>query len=216
MKEWLVAHRGAQKDAKENTEKAFLDAVKYHVSWVELDVHTTSDGIVICHHDFEVNSLDIDRSRFEDLKKSDPDLITFEEAIKAIAGKTPILVEIKPTGTAKYIIETLNRHKSWRIASFKIEVLEELISLGIDKKRLFLLQHNHSFGLIKKAKKLAIGGIGINQRLMTPRIYRRAIYKDLSIYTYVVNSKWQAKLFRLLYPKLLICSDRPDILQELQ
>lgn len=215
MKEWLVAHRGAQKDAKENTIKAFKDAVGYPIAGIELDIHATIDGVVICHHDFFIKETNIAEKSYKELKELDPSLATFDQAITTIAGKVPIFVEIKPTGVTKHIVEILNNHKNWPVLSFKIEVIEELINSGIDKKRLFLNQHPHSFGQLKRAKKLGIAGIGVNQRWMTPRMYRRAIYKDMQIFTYVVNSKWQAKLFRLLYPKLIILTDRPDFLQSL-
>ena len=216
MKDWLIAHRGAQKDAPENTRDAFIAAAKLPVNYIELDIHTTKDGIVICNHDFKINDLDIDLCSYKQLKSSKPLLTTFNEAIRAIDGKRPLIVEIKPTGTAKNVINILKKYPKWRVTSYKIAVIKELIDLGIEKDRLILLQHNHSFGQIKKAKKLGVAGISVNQRLVTPRIYWKALDNNLQIYTYVVNSRFQAKLFRLLYPKMKIFTDRPDILKRLK
>jgi hypothetical protein len=170
---------------------------------------------VICRHDYLVDGARICKKNYKELLELDPSLATFKQAISAIADKVPLFVEIKPTDTTKHVIKILNIHKNWPVLSFNEQVIKELIDSGIDKKRLFLNQHPHSFGQLKKAKKLGIAGIGVNQRWMTPRIYRRAIYKDMQILTYVVNSRWQAKLFRLLYPKLMILTDRPDKLQDL-
>jgi glycerophosphoryl diester phosphodiesterase len=215
MKEWLIAHRGAQKNAEENTVAAFREALESVASQIELDIHTTKDGVVICNHDFKLNGLNVALTTYKELKKSAPDLTTFDEAVKVIGSKKPIIVEIKPIGTAKNVIKILNHYKDWRITSFKVAVINELIDLGIDKKRLVLLQEHHSFGHIKKAKKLGMGGVSINQRLMTPRMYRRAICNNLEIYSWAVNSPLQAKMFRLLYPRLKIFTDRPDLLQKL-
>ena len=153
MKEWLVAHRGAQKDAKENTIKAYIDATNYPIAGIELDIHTTKDKVVVCHHDFLVNGARICEKTYKELLELDPSLATFKQAISAIADKVPIFVEIKPTDTTKHVIKILNSHKNWPVLSFNEQVIKELIDSGIDKKRLFLNQHPHSFGQLKKGKK---------------------------------------------------------------
>jgi len=214
-KDWLIAHRGARCDGHENTLVAFEATKRYPLGWVELDVHTTKDGVVICHHDFYVNGLDIELYTFKELKTADPQLATFDETINTIE-KAPLIVEIKPTRTAKNIIMQLRSNPDWQVASFKSEVIKELIALKVDRRRLFLLQHDNSFRLLKTAIDLGIGGIGINQRVVTPSLYLRARKHGLKMYTYTVNSPWQAKLFRLLYPKLLICTDRPDLLKDIR
>ncbi len=47
----VVAHRGANREAPENTLAAFLAAVDAGVRAVELDARLTSDGVVVVHHD---------------------------------------------------------------------------------------------------------------------------------------------------------------------
>jgi len=214
-KDWLIAHRGYRPQGTENTLAAFKATGGSDVSWVELDVHTTKDGVVICHHDFDINGLDINMHSYQELKKADPKLTTFDQAIKAL-GQTPLIIEIKPTCTAKHIINQIKNNKHWLVASFKIEVIKELLDLGCDKKHILLLQHKHPFGQIQKALKLGLGGVGVNQRLINPYLYFRAQNKGLVVYTYTVNSALQAKLFRTLYPKMLICSDRPNELAKIK
>lgn len=46
-----IAHRGGGLEGEENTLPAFAHAVALGYSHVELDVHTTSDGVVVVHHD---------------------------------------------------------------------------------------------------------------------------------------------------------------------
>lgn len=209
MKDWLIAHRGDQSRGQENTLEAFKAAKNSLADWIELDIHTTKDKVVICNHDFKIGDLDIDHCTFKRLKKANPKLTTFKDAVGVLRDKK-LIIEIKPKATAKFVIDELKKHSNWRVASFKTSVIQELIDLGFDKKRIYLLQHKNTYKQLKKAKNLGVGGIGINQRWMTPRIYRRAFYKGLNVYTYTVNSKFQARLFRLLYPKLLICSDNPE------
>ncbi len=45
------AHRGGALEAEENTLPAFAHAVALGYSHVELDVHATTDGVVMIHHD---------------------------------------------------------------------------------------------------------------------------------------------------------------------
>ena len=47
----VCAHRGDNENAPENTMPAFELAVSENLKWIELDVHQTSDGVIICNHD---------------------------------------------------------------------------------------------------------------------------------------------------------------------
>lgn len=46
-----IAHRGGAQEAEENTLPAFRRAVALGFTHVELDVHATRDGVVVIHHD---------------------------------------------------------------------------------------------------------------------------------------------------------------------
>jgi glycerophosphoryl diester phosphodiesterase len=46
-----IAHRGAKRELPENTIPAFLRAFGRGADAIELDVHTTRDGVVVVHHD---------------------------------------------------------------------------------------------------------------------------------------------------------------------
>jgi glycerophosphoryl diester phosphodiesterase len=46
-----VGHRGAPRRRRENTLESFQEAVALKADAVELDVHETSDGIMVVHHD---------------------------------------------------------------------------------------------------------------------------------------------------------------------
>ena len=50
---FLVAHRGASHDAPENTLPAFELAWKQGADAIEGDFHLTSDGKIVCIHDFD-------------------------------------------------------------------------------------------------------------------------------------------------------------------
>jgi glycerophosphoryl diester phosphodiesterase len=50
----IIAHRGASGREFENTRAAFARAVELGADGVELDVHSTGDGIILVHHDAEL------------------------------------------------------------------------------------------------------------------------------------------------------------------
>ena len=52
---YVCAHRGDNVNAPENTMPAFQLAVSENLSWIELDVHQTSDGVIICNHDSDIS-----------------------------------------------------------------------------------------------------------------------------------------------------------------
>jgi glycerophosphoryl diester phosphodiesterase len=47
----LIAHRGAPREHPENTLPSFARALELGADGIELDVHATSDGVVVVHHD---------------------------------------------------------------------------------------------------------------------------------------------------------------------
>lgn len=49
--QWIVGHRGASRDAPENTLAAFREAFTQGADGVEGDFHLSSDGEVVCIHD---------------------------------------------------------------------------------------------------------------------------------------------------------------------
>lgn len=52
-----IAHRGGSLEAEENTLPAFAHAVSLGYRHVETDVHATSDGVVVIHHDATLQRL---------------------------------------------------------------------------------------------------------------------------------------------------------------
>lgn len=47
----IVGHRGAPREAPENTPEAFAAAASAGARWVELDVRRSGDGVAVVHHD---------------------------------------------------------------------------------------------------------------------------------------------------------------------
>ena len=50
----MIAHRGSKVRAPENTAAAFLEAIDYGFTYLEMDVCQLKDGTVVCSHNFDL------------------------------------------------------------------------------------------------------------------------------------------------------------------
>lgn len=122
-----VAHRGASREHRENTLAAFARALELGADAIELDVHLTSDGIPVVHHDPEVRTGDstipIASSTLADLRKGGiahgPHIPTLAETCDLVGGRAELLVELKGTGIERAVITALRDHRGpWAVHSF--------------------------------------------------------------------------------------------------
>ena len=141
---WLVnkyiAHRGFHNDENpENTLGAFNLAVENGFA-VELDVQQISDGTIVVFHDDRLCRLTGKDGYLKNLKKEDLSschilntkytIPTLEEVLSAIDGKTPILIEIKNSGSKvgeleSALLRLLKDYKGeYAVQSFNPYVLE--------------------------------------------------------------------------------------------
>lgn len=112
---YKIAHRGLHNDIyPENSLGAFENACKIGVA-IELDVRSTIDGTVVVFHDDnllrmcgvdiavkDISSKDLSTYKLLDTKYTIPTLL---EVLQTVAGKTPIMIEIKPTSKKEHLAE---------------------------------------------------------------------------------------------------------------
>ena len=107
MPKVYYAHRGLHdniSDAPENSLAAFQKAVDAGYG-IELDVQMTADGKVVVVHDFNLKRIsgvdkEIDQCTYEELQDypiygSDQRVPLFEDVLKELYGKVPLIVELK-------------------------------------------------------------------------------------------------------------------------
>jgi glycerophosphoryl diester phosphodiesterase len=107
----IVSHRGAKREAPENTFPAFESALSYPIDGIELDVQLTTDRIPVIYHDRTLWKISQERKRIfncshEYLKSLDfgiwhsskfkgERIPTLKETIDRFFRKTRLFVEIK-------------------------------------------------------------------------------------------------------------------------
>ena len=110
----IIAHRGASKEAPENTMAAIQQAIKDEADWVEIDVQETADDHIVVFHDSDFMKLAnnplkiwdatladveaIDIGSWFDPKFSDQRAPTLRDVLKACKGKIRVLIELKYYG----------------------------------------------------------------------------------------------------------------------
>lgn len=95
----VIAHRGASGHARENSLAAFRKAVELESDGVELDIHATSDGTLLVHHDPHVQGIgviaELPHASFREYKLTNGEPIpTLAQALELLDGQD-VWIEIK-------------------------------------------------------------------------------------------------------------------------
>ena len=120
MRPQLIAHRGAPLERPENTLPAFLRALELGADAIELDVHSTIDGVVVVHHD-PVPRARAPEARFEgraiaalewkELRRfvigKDASIPTLGDVLDAVGDRADIYVEMKGRGIERAVVDTI-------------------------------------------------------------------------------------------------------------
>jgi glycerophosphoryl diester phosphodiesterase len=95
----VIAHRGASGAEYENSLAAFKKAGGLGADGIELDIHATTDGALIVHHDPAINGTVIARSTAADIAKlklpNGEPVPTLAQAFVAAGEKLRVYVEVK-------------------------------------------------------------------------------------------------------------------------
>ncbi len=217
----IIGHRGAAGLALENTAASIKAALETGADTVEIDVRKTKDNqLVLCHDDNllhiaarpeQVKNLTLRQLRKIDLVDGSR-IITLAEALTLI-GKKTVIIELKEDGCARLLADLLKKFPTPRVyvASFIISELVVLRDIN-PRIKLLALEHTKPFDILHLSKIFKLDGLGLNFWLLNPFTYFRAKRHHLIVYVYTVNSRFNMRFIRLLYPRVAICTDYPDLL----
>lgn len=116
----IIAHRGASRERPENTLAAFRRAMELGADAVELDVHVTSDGVPVVHHDPAIavaagGTLEIHRMRADAVRRAMVDgepVPTLREVLALLDGKLLAYCELKGRGSCEATIAVLAERRA--------------------------------------------------------------------------------------------------------
>lgn len=105
-KSLVFAHRGANREALENTRSAFDKALGYAIDGIETDVQLSRDEVAVLWHDRFLNKIGLDGKRIDDFDyhelkalihpESDGEgIMTLQDFLAAYRARCRLLIEIK-------------------------------------------------------------------------------------------------------------------------
>lgn len=239
MNTMIFAHRGASKEAPENTMPAFELAYQYVADGIETDVQLTKDNIPVLIHDETVNRTTDAIGFVKDY--------TYKElqALDAGSWKSPAYIDAKIPTLDDLLAWNQDKHlklnielKNNKIAYKKLEeiVLEKLKQYNMEKETILssfsersierlhkmnpsvpyaLLTSKVKAHLIPFSKKTRADGIHIRYRLLSNRLVKQANSEGLYVAVYTVNHPTRIKRAIRLGCHIVI-TDVPDIAQKVK
>lgn len=148
-----IAHRGARTECPENTLAAFRRAFERAADAIEIDVHATSDGVVIVHHDPDL-ALSVSRARtqiseltWREIAANSTSVETSVPCLTDVLGIVPpaatVYVELKGTGIEHLVAEVLASTRArCAVHSFDHSSIEQFLTIAPDVPRGLLFESN--------------------------------------------------------------------------
>ena len=236
---WLcnlpIAHRGLHDDKiPENSLKAFKNAIDNNYA-IELDVRALADGTIVVFHDDTLGRLTgrdgfINNFSYDDIKdltlaKSQEHIPTFEEVLKLIDGKVPILVEIKNAGKVSFekdLWKMLSKYDGeYAIQSFNPYSLEWFKINAPHVKRGQLasfFKNNKDIGF---AKRYTLKRMLLNKKVSEPHFISYQVenlpnkyvkkYDTLPLLAWVVKDQETYERTKKYYDNLIFEGFKPEV-----
>ncbi len=207
----VLAHRGANRVAPENTLAAFAQALAMGADGVELDVHRSADGALVVHHDAASPGLGLlARRSLAAIRAARPDLPTLDEALDVCAGRV-VNVEIKNAAgdadhdpaerAAELVVERLQaraRRDDVIVSSFSVATVDRVHALdAVIPTALLTARTTDLVALLQLAHER--GHRALNPRVhalvgrRAARLAERARDLDLELYVWTVNEERQMR-----------------------
>jgi len=216
----LIAHRGGNEFAPENSQTAIKHSSELDINGIEFDIRLSSDHqFIVCHdktfYRTANNPLKISSTSLKELTSTiklgdslpPPDL---KQALKLRKYKTAY-IEAKGKKWATDLSSFIKNSDASNLAvlSFNYEELAKFHSLQL-KIPCIGLTFFRPLHCLKQARSYGFSAIGTHWISLNPIIVWLARRWDLSIYIHTVNNHWLAKTINNVYPNIFIVTDKPD------
>lgn len=207
----VLAHRGANRVAPENTVAAFEQALAMGADGVELDVHRSADGALVVHHDAAAPGAGLLAALpLAAIREARPDIPTLDEALDVCRGRT-VNVEIKNSpgdadhdpseAAAALVVELLiarGRRDEVIVSSFSLDTVDRVRAIDAETATALLtarttgitdslnLAHGHGHGALNPRAHALVGR-------RAAQLTARARELGMRIYVWTVNDERQIR-----------------------
>jgi glycerophosphoryl diester phosphodiesterase len=214
----VIAHRGSSGEQPENTLRAFELAVEQSADMIETDLHLSRDGVVMIHHDPELERLG-EEGEIRDRTAAELSALNAAPG-RGIEEKMPTLLdildgfgermqfnlelkvgadEVAYKGIEEIVVSSVEERgllSRMLFSSFYDPVLARLRERCASARIALLVSPRANFKVIDRATRLAAEAINPDIRLVTADLVAEAHAAGLRVYPYTANDS--AEMARLL------------------
>ncbi|MHA2026580.1 MAG: glycerophosphodiester phosphodiesterase [Candidatus Thorarchaeota archaeon] len=216
-----MAHRGASFQAPENTLLAFETAWQIGAQMIELDVHETGDGHLVCIHDPTIDRTtngtgQVSSLTLREIQEVDAGLgqkvPLLSEILEFARGKIQVNVELKTPGVEDKVASLLSELDfidDTIVSSFLHLSLEEIKEI-VEPIRIAILLEEEIDDLSSYAHGLKAYAINPQHELVSESLISSAHNRGIKVFPWTVNDEnLMVHLFKNGVDGLI--TDHPDI-----
>ncbi|MFW9808831.1 MAG: glycerophosphodiester phosphodiesterase [Candidatus Thorarchaeota archaeon] len=217
----IIAHRGASGHAPENTLLSYEKAWRFGATMIELDVHETVDGHLVCIHDSTIDRTTngtgkVDSLSLEEIQSFDAGLgqkiPLLEDVFTFARGKIQINIELKTAGIEEKLVRLVDDMELTNevlVSSFLHICLSEIRELN-EKIHTAVLVQQELDDLPSYAYELGAYAINSAKELTTPTLVSNAHEFGIKVFPWTVNDEtFMTRLLRIGVDGLI--TDYPDV-----
>ena len=222
MREKLViAHRGASGYAPENTLKAFRTAWKMSADMIELDAQETSDGHLVCIHDFDLPRTTngegyVGELTYREIKELDAGqgerVPLLSEVLDFARDRIGVNIEVKALNVEKRILELVTEREmldSVIFSSFMHNTVRVIKNLNAYARTAIILSEPRD-DAVRYTLDLGANAINPPFETLTPELVTGAHEARLEVFPYTMNdASSMRKLLSIGVDGLI--TDLPDV-----
>lgn len=191
-----IAHRGASRDAPENTVEAFELAVEQGANMIETDLHLTRDGKIALYHDDEIAGTPVGDLTLDEIHERLPQVPTLDRLLDGFGDRIRFNLEFKRPSPGAYpglesvvLREVERRDLLGRtlFSCFFDPVLATLRSLSAEARIGLLISLRAPIDIEKRAQVLSAEAIHPEVSLVTPELVQSAHHRGLQVNVYTVD-----------------------------
>ncbi len=214
-----IGHRGAKGHLLENTLPSFHKALELGVDGIELDVHLSSDGVVVVLHDARVDRTTNQQGQVNDFTAAQLQHLgipSLEQVLAMIPGSVFVNIEIKAVEATEQVVALIEKqiavkaftYEHFHISSFDWEVLK-MVENHNSNILIGVLTEDDLEKALAFAKLINAHSINPYYKLLTTENVMLMHQKGFKIYTWTVNSPEDLTFVRNLNVDGII-SDFPE------
>ena len=219
----VVGHRGAAGEEPENTIRSVVKAIECGADFVEVDVRSTKDSVLVLLHDETLDRTTngsglLREYTFNEIRNLDAGkgerIPRVEEVLDVIKGKCKLLLELKEIGWEKGLFDIVKRKGMLDdviFISFYKECVEVLKELGAEVGIIF---SKRPYEYLKYAKDLGLKFVAPHYRLVDEEFLSIAKEYGLNVNVWTINDVSLMEKFIKL-KVFAITSDYPCTLRKI-